>query len=296
MTKKNIVEKISNIESNVLIDDVVKKELIKNADSLPERMIPEKKDHELFYYTIKGRNMDSGWSWPPLYSEFMFAKNSKELRENVNKEFLCKFPARVTGENNSSFLITVSKISNENRNTNLIERSVFRKCLLCKNDYRIIDIYNEGRTDSPCSKYCCWTCRKNDDQTSLSQDDILNIRRTTPIIYRIYNKETKMSYVGKTTKVFTYRLYQHFFQKKKTKLSTAIFSSKLTEWEIFIIEEISPEKEESYSETSKRVSKREQYWINHYDSIENGYNMINSTLDDESPNDGESENLSEPVF
>lgn len=276
---ENISEKKDYIEKNIKIDDSVKNTLLDLVDSLPVAMIPKDINQELFYYVIKGRNADRGWCWPPIYSEFMFAKNTKELREKVNAEFLLSFPARVCNGNESNFIITTQKISSENRNLSLIKRSVFRTCKLCRTEYRIIDKYNEGNNDSPCEDYCCRNCRVNDEKTSLTEDDVRQIRYSTPVIYRIHNNKTGMSYVGKTIKVFTYRLFQHFYQKKSTKLSSAIFSSSLADWEISVLEQIKPEDNEIPADRAKRIAKREQYWIEYYDSINNGYNMINSTLD-----------------
>lgn len=267
------------IKNNIKIDDDVKKTLLDSFDSLPDSMIPTDEKQELYYYIIKGRSESMGWCWPPLYSEFMFAKSTKELRDRVGNDFLLDFPSRVSKGVESNFLITVQKISSEKRNLSLIQRSLFRECKLCKAEYRIIDKYNDTDSNSPCETYCCRNCRLNDEKTSLTEDDINQIRYHIPVIYRIHNNKTKMSYVGKTTKVFTYRLFQHFYQKKKTKLSSAIFSTSLEDWDIFVLEQIKAIPCELPAETAKRISQREQYWINYYDSIDNGYNMINSTLD-----------------
>lgn len=292
MLDKNL-DKKDLIKNNVKMDEKVKGRLLELIDVLPSSMLPSDEKEELFYYIIKGRSESMGWCWPPLYSEFMCAKSTKELRDRVNQEFLSNFPSRVCKGNESNFMIYAKKISSEKMNLSLIERAVFRTCKLCGTEYRIIDKYNDINGNSPCETYCCRNCRINDERPSFTEDDINQIRYSIPVIYKIYNNKTKMSYIGKTTKVFTYRLFQHFYQKKKTKLSKAIFDSNLADWEISVLEQISSLENEMPAETAKRIALREQYWINHYDSINNGYNMINSTLDsqDQDCEDGDAQDI-----
>jgi hypothetical protein len=89
-------------------------------------------------------------------------------------------------------------------------------------------------------------------------------------------------YIGKTTQVFTLRWYQHFFQSGTNKFHDAIRKSKISDW-IFEIHEVIEFPENlrenkdfrTYlNDREKFIIERERYWINHFDSIANGYNSI----------------------
>lgn len=86
-------------------------------------------------------------------------------------------------------------------------------------------------------------------------------------IYIIKNSVNSKVYIGQTKHKLSYRLKKHFYsaikQLKKNKFHTAI---RLLGIGNFYIEEI-----ESLDNISD-LNKREIYWIESYDSIENGYN------------------------
>ena len=92
-----------------------------------------------------------------------------------------------------------------------------------------------------------------------------------PVIYRVFNRLTGMSYVGKTTQVFTLRWYQHFYHGGKCKFHDAIKASKKEDWDFSIIETVVTPKDE---DLDCFVATREQFWIDEFDSIENGYNTV----------------------
>jgi hypothetical protein len=95
-----------------------------------------------------------------------------------------------------------------------------------------------------------------------------------PVIYMIQNNMTKMCYVGQTTQAFTLRWYQHFFQGGKTKFHQAIKESSVMDWTFRIVEivEIDKEKYKKSEEVTKYITEREQFYIKHFDCINNGYN------------------------
>ena len=76
-----------------------------------------------------------------------------------------------------------------------------------------------------------------------------------------------MCYIGKTSQVFTLRWYQHFYQSGDCKFHAAIKNSNFTDWSFDVIE---------IANSAEEVSIREQYWIDHYDSISNGYNSVSA--------------------
>lgn len=102
------------------------------------------------------------------------------------------------------------------------------------------------------------------------------------VIYRIYNKNDieQKSYIGKTTQAFTLRWYQHFFQTKNTKFHNAIRETNITDWSFEVIESFNfSGKDIGYNDEkgyAKLLSEREQFWINQYDSLNNGYNSVSA--------------------
>lgn len=91
------------------------------------------------------------------------------------------------------------------------------------------------------------------------------------IIYRIYNIETKESYIGQTNKTIDYRFKEHVRTAKKAlrgeKREFPYFHRMLLyygieNFKIELIEEV----------PNELADKAEMYWIEYYDSYYNGYN------------------------
>lgn len=89
----------------------------------------------------------------------------------------------------------------------------------------------------------------------------------TPVIYKITHIESGKCYIGQTTQAFTLRWYQHFYQKKETKFHQKLRDTKIIDWRFEVIEIV---KEKSL------LSNREQFYINKFDSVKNGYNSVDS--------------------
>jgi len=97
----------------------------------------------------------------------------------------------------------------------------------------------------------------------------------TGIIYKHTNKINGKSYIGLTTRSMEERLKQHLksaengdkfkFQRAIRKYGIENFSSEIIENNIPLYSII--------SEKINILSKREIYWINYYDTYNNGYNM-----------------------
>ena len=84
-------------------------------------------------------------------------------------------------------------------------------------------------------------------------------------IYFIYNIISKKGYVGQTIQPLYKRIYQHFYQAKKgvnTPLYYALRKYSRETFEIRLIEEC-----EKFS-----LDEKEQYWINYYNTFNEGYN------------------------
>lgn len=89
----------------------------------------------------------------------------------------------------------------------------------------------------------------------------------TPVIYKITHIDSGKCYIGQTTQAFTFRWYQHFFQKSDTKFHTKLKETKVTDWIFSVIEIV---------EDKKILSEREQFYIDKFDSIDNGFNSVAS--------------------
>lgn len=92
------------------------------------------------------------------------------------------------------------------------------------------------------------------------------------VIYRIWNKNSGKSYIGKTTQAFTLRWYQHVFQSKGTKFHEELRNSKLSDWAFEVVEEFDFKCGHCESESAKILSEREQYWIEKYNAVKDGLN------------------------
>lgn len=91
------------------------------------------------------------------------------------------------------------------------------------------------------------------------------------IIYRIYNKETQENYIGQTKKTIENRFQEHIRTAKRAmrgeKRDFPYFHRMLLyygieKFEIEILEET----------TDEKADEREMFWIEYYDSYNNGYN------------------------
>lgn len=234
-----------------------------------------------WYYQIKGRLSEpaaglyggsQNWSWPPVFSGRVEADTKKEAHALVNAEYGKQFPLRVLAKDleANEFLLNISEITDE-RTKGLF---VVRACQQCGTTFRIIDSYN-ANSNYKGSDFCSWECRTERYEVQKfidsGNDELGGIH--PPVIYRCYNHETGLSYVGKTTQAFTLRWYQHFFQTGDTKFHKAIKSSSLSDWTFHVIEKvIIPADIKTKADIEKLILEREKYWIKKYDSMVNGYN------------------------
>lgn len=242
-----------------------------------------------FYYQIKGKRSKkdpmrhSGiyggtWNWvhPPLFCGKVSAKDKEDANEKINQLYGKKFPRRVAKKdlNSNEFLLHIEEIKENSYVSTLFEE---KKCEHCHRPYRMIDKYNDSHCDYKGWGYCSNHCKQQAYQIEqyrrkeMENNSMGGTR--APVIYKITNKSTKKVYVGKTNQVFTLRWYQHFFQGEKSKFHQAINSTKVTEWVFEVIEIVSiPDDLKKNLDIEKYILSRELHWINHYDSINNGYN------------------------
>ena len=230
-----------------------------------------------YYYQIKGKKSDnsneynfSNWSFPPIFSGCVEAINKKQAKELIEDEYNKKFPLRVLTKDldSNDFLLNISEFNDS------IERLFADKiCVNCENIFKQIDLYNNSFETYKGCEYCSGECKNivENERRNNYYDNINLLKNHQPVIYKITNKITNMVYIGKTTQAFTFRWYQHFYQNNtNSKFYTAVNNSKLSDWIFEVIEEV-----EIINENKDDViNKRERYWIEFYDSINNGYNSL----------------------
>lgn len=254
---------------------------------------------KLFYYSIKAKNennsgfMESNWAFPPAYQDMIHASSKEEAKKIVEEKFERSFPLRVLKKNidEHPFLLSIKEIKEDSYERRLIEEHT---CLKCSRKFTLLDKYKQyqgGNID-----FCSKDCKDSEKYHSeISKAELLKgMYDSTGIhnacIYRIFNKKTGKSYIGQTTQAFTFRWYQHFFHAKNTKFHKEIQSTPLPDWTFEVLEQFENIKIQKfhldikYKETMdniKILNDREQYWINYYDSINNGYNTAIAKKEDD---------------
>lgn len=86
------------------------------------------------------------------------------------------------------------------------------------------------------------------------------------IIYMHTSKTSGKSYIGKTSKTVEQRLNEHFNHANNEKIKTTHFHKALLKYGLDDFDTVVLEETEDSSE-------REKFWIKHYDTLNNGYNM-----------------------
>lgn len=248
-------------------------------------------DDEERYYAcqIKTRNHNEiSWSWPPIHNELVIAKSKKDAKLLLEKKFNKILKEKVFKEDIKTeyYLLDIEEINSFSHKWRFYKTRV---CKECGNDFKLIDFYNIGVHHKTYDDFCSDSCNQkyiiaNTDPNSVSYD-FLNPSYSTSVksfIYKIENKTTGKIYIGQTSQVFTLRWYQHFYSKKsQSKFHKAIKESNFTDWVFSIIETFN-----ASEITTAYLLKRESYWIDYYNSVENGYNTLISKklLDDEEDN------------
>lgn len=243
-----------------------------------------------YYYQIKGKagyvdpeyvsvyGNPQNWTFPPVFSGMVEAENRKEAKEIIDELYGKKFPLRVLNKDleSNEFLLSIEELKEGSHRLKLFEK---RECELCGGGFYVIDKYNDHNEFYKGWNYCSDSCKK--EHSEIRHSEYLESREMNgthiPVIYKITNKNTGKCYIGKTTQPFTLRWYQHFYHQKGTKFHEEICKSNLSDW-VFEIQEIIEFSEELSgklrNERDKFIFERERFWINHYNSVEDGYNSI----------------------
>lgn len=235
-------------------------------------------DDKEFYFQLKAQGEWGGWHFPPLYSDRVFAKNKKEAKKKVEEQFDRKLPLRVIYEKREQepYLLRLTEIGE----SDLKIKSLFdiNTCEECSKEFRVIDNYNDPHEFYKGFDFCSNDCKlayRSKNRAFVSNSCDPNSPHPT-VIYKITNKESGMCYIGKTHQAFTLRWWQHFSSGDDNKFHKAIRDSKYTDWTFEIIEVIESAPEGLNND--EYAFERESYWINEYDSINNGYNSLISRI------------------
>lgn len=248
-----------------------------------------------FFYRIKTPEYSNSdkkqWSWEDFEIGYIEAATKKEARDLLEREF------------NAKMTMTSGKVEDIGiKNDYLLKLyppdeywdnhwGSSRSCEICGAEYTLLEKKNRQERGSSC--YCSTECaaiaRDREDQireeekiynTMIENNGIHN-----PCIYKITNKHTQMVYIGQTTQYATFRWYQHFASPKSGSMfHEAICKSEISDWTFEVIEIITHKELTangiSYQDKRTYINQREQYWINHFDSIKNGYNTAVANKDE----------------
>jgi hypothetical protein len=170
------------------------------------------------------------------------------------------------------YLIKIREIHSDEEMT--LGQIELKDCHQSSAGFRRIDLYNDTNETYKGTEFCsskCQCAHREEGRSERFNSGMGGIE--PPVIYRVFNRETGMSYVGKTTQVFTLRWYQHFYQGGNSKFHDAIKCSSKKDWEFSIVEcVVIPEGEDR----DQFISVREQFWIDELDAINNGYNTVSA--------------------
>ena len=161
-----------------------------------------------------------------------------------------------------------------------------RICEVCEQQFTMNGKYitSEDNHHNVCSSDCYTTYK----QIQTKEDEYNHINNSyvfPPTIYKIENIITNQIYVGKTIRSFTLRWWEHIKSGKLAgdkinhKFYKAIHDSNITDWIYSVIEVIKyPNQNMTTSEKESYILERESYWINKYNSINEGYNSVISKI------------------
>lgn len=240
-----------------------------------------------FYYQIKGKNNPEDpysygkWQFPPIWSDKVSAKNKKEAKKKIDEEYGRVFPLRVLTKDldSAEFLLSIKEIKKDDHHTKRLFE--VHECKQCGKEFKVIEKYQQN-SNYKGPVYCSDECKATGYELERMQNhedwqtsEFLIKRNRLPVIYKITNKATGKSYVGKTTQIFTFRWYQHFFCSTGTKFHEEIKNTQLTDWKFEILEQIDlPIQIKDMGTCNKFILERERKWINELNTIKEGYNSI----------------------
>ena len=201
----------------------------------------------------------------------------------TEEDYQKKFPLRVLKKDleSNEFLLSISEVEGKPQYERLL---VVHKCEDCEAEFTLLDKFQLNNCRGWTSQ-CIECANKPREQVKIPEgcdDDYYYAGDQPPVIYKITNKLTGKCYIGKTLRSFTLRWYEHFFQGTGPKFEEAINGSKYSDWTFEVLEVVDIKKpdnsflaEGDREMRERNMSEREQFYIDKYDSIKNGYNCFN---------------------
>lgn len=217
-----------------------------------------------FFYQLKVESKKEYYSeWEVVWFDVIEAESKAEAKKIIEIDHGAVIAEKVTKKSPKKidYRVFITELTPSWEQFWLKEN----ECKCCGKSYTVLESRKNMETSANpdvCSNNCYSQIRRLSNFDNYSS----GYGNHNPCIYRIFNKVTGMSYVGQTTQCFTLRWYQHFFQPSETKFHESVKTSKPTDWTFEVLEVI-----EGMS-FKKDIDNREQFWIEYFNSIENGYN------------------------
>jgi len=213
-----------------------------------------------FYCIIQGQG-DFGWI--QLIKDIFEAEDKKSARELVRKEFEKDMPMRYKRENvkPDSLLLKLYELNGSYFSKDFFDEKTCRRCgkkfTLCEK-FNVVGRFGDY-------EICSDRCQAEELNDREVQHDNFNF--CEPVIYKITQISTGKVYIGKTERSYTLRWWEHIKDKSWIKDDPTDITYQIIE--IF-----------KKGEKTDYILERETYWINHYNSIEQGFNCFVSKKED----------------
>ncbi len=234
-----------------------------------------------FYFDIKSRidAENGGWSWPPVWSGKIEAEDKKEARKLIEEEYQQKFTMR-DGKNvkDVMFLLSIKPMSDY-----LAKRFHPISCPICATEFTANEVYILGMSDA---RFCSINCKRENElslQIDSSRDLYFADYQNPPVIYCIRNIKENKYYIGKSIRSFTLRWWEHIKSAKLrdkglNKFHQVLRDTSIVDWEFKVIEviDVYPDHITSYTDKERYILSRETHWMTVYNSVELGYNSLES--------------------
>lgn len=220
-----------------------------------------------FFYQVSALG-EGAYNWTPVYKGHAVAADKKAAKKQINEIFDMDLKEKISRKvEKPQFRLFVIEMD-ETWKAHWLD---VRQCEVCQRSYSILAAFQEGHkaTKEICSDGC-WSARRKPYVPDHLEAGYTNAK---PVIYKITNKKTKRCYVGKTTRPFTLRWWEHFFHPSDSKFHTAIKESSVLDWTFEVVELLEP------NSTVAAILAREQYFIKYFESVSQGYNSVDAVSD-----------------
>ncbi len=225
-----------------------------------------------WYCIIKGR---SDYGWTSLIKDKVFAEQKEEARQKVRLDLgiVDNIPFKIRNENVKPESIIIQLYEMKKGEYQAVHSMFFPViCKQCQKEFIPVDSFNLfGRLDS--YEFCNHECKAKYKEANFKYED-WNV--SIPVIYKITYIPDNLIYIGKTIRSFTLRWWEHIKWSGDTdKFHSLLKNTRLEDWS-FKIEEVIEYPSECIENEDKEnyILDRERYYINLYDTVNNGLNSI----------------------